>query len=1473
MKKIFLIGLAALCSFNFTTYAVRHNAVGSAVCENFEDKLVVGAEFENVTVNITEDAYKSNYALQVKKDAADSAICERIFMKKDCVYEISAWIKGTPKITLSANGEDFKTVDCDGEWYELKAEYTHETADGDVDIKLFSDREYIIDDLTVVPSLKTVTEEDVESTVYEFDENIGSAEKYGEETNDISYAAGEGHKKNGALKITKTRKGKQAAVSLPVKIKKGIGYEVAVWVKVASDASEDWIFSAEIDGKKAETTVSYGYDGYGEWKKLSLEFTADSDAENIVVSGVCINTGKKSFYADDVSVVPNVIHSQNKITNIYEKNGVLTVKTNNGEDTYGVFYRIVNGGVKLSGITNGDTISYNTQKSDIGTATKIIAVWLDTDGYPMCKQEADIRLKGDYVLKNEKDGDTAYNVTIRSDAEQKLGTLYLAGYDDGMLAELVTAAADADETEKNVRVALNENHNEIKLFAFDDNISPVPWSNGAAQTEEILPQKSYEEIINGVTFREHEFDNPYRFVTADISYDGNSRDKTAVEELYKIGAINLENNTFVTSAKVLKIDALKTIMIAAKIPKSPYVGVFNDVSGLSENEKSYVQGAYNAGIISHTESFEPSKNITGEELSAILAAVAERKGAVSSVSLSGIVTNDILARNVYKLCYDVLKNTKGATDVPQIYETEKSKTAGGVPHIFKTSDKVEEGGYAAIYGEGFENEVYLQKVTDRSADISNAVKAETVIGDSQNITFVLPESAAYYVWAKNSAGISTPNVINAARPLWISEESFGLGQQITIAGRNFIEENTSAVLTNGTEAYKLIITESSPYSITAEVPYDTKPGTYSIAVSNDGIIWKTPEDGKTVEIKDEISDPMNLGVGWADKFNYDKIYNVTEKYGGTSLGWFKKDGALGDGTTNDKTAIEHYISEASANGGGIVYFPKPKDAYLISGSLTVPANVILVGETRDTAIRYTNVSETGYVFNMMNDGKSGLFRLTLENGDESAPDINIFMGNEWHDSPCVLENLDCDYMFLKDVNLKTTYERKEKSSGGYIRNHGLAVGMRDHFLMQGCNFTGFCAGFEDSRMRNYVNVCDNDIRTAFSSVNITAEYALIKNNYKENFDRTAVMTYLNNDTSGCGIRQGFFIKGLTQIENNIILGAGSGANDGEVIAVEDWLAGEMMVGSVTDVSTDGKTLTLSPRYKTEDGVERIWGGRSGFTPWDITKRVVGNFEVLITEGTGLGQMRKISAMSETEKTLTVDREWDIIPDNTSKFIVWVPAGKWVNICNNYANDADKGYWFYRGTYDSTMANNISENAQGFEALSMLTDYTGMESYDTSYFITLENNEVIGGANTANEGGVIISAGVHSGEENGLLTYGGVIRDNLVRDNDKYSKGVHYGECAAFPASGVCSTFIDTFATGMRPKVSGTLQKGFIIENNRSENTQGGIILGKTDYKRYNSTPVSDWPKTADIIAAKGNTVYNVRVPYIINNTENYVVKP
>ena len=117
-----------------------------------------------------------------------------------------------------------------------------------------------------------------------------------------------------------------------------------------------------------------------------------------------------------------------------------------------------------------------------------------------------------------------------------------------------------------------------------------------------------------------------------------------------------------------------------------------------------------------------------------------------------------------------------------------------------------------------------------------------------------------------------------------------------------------------------------------------------------------------------------FGTNWAESANASAARLL--------LDVFKYDvrdyGAVGDGVTDDRSAIQDAIDDANSAAGGKVFFPKPTTSYFIAASLVPRSNVTLEGEEGSiilfTGINAIDSSEaiTNFtVRNLIFDGQSG----------------------------------------------------------------------------------------------------------------------------------------------------------------------------------------------------------------------------------------------------------------------------------------------------------------------------------------------------------------------------------------------------------------------------------------------------------------------------------------------------------------------
>lgn len=237
----------------------------------------------------------------------------------------------------------------------------------------------------------------------------------------------------------------------------------------------------------------------------------------------------------------------------------------------------------------------------------------------------------------------------------------------------------------------------------------------------------------------------------------------------------------------------------------------------------------------------------------------------------------------------------------------------------------------------------------------------------------------YNVWVSNRYGWSRGFTMNAARPLFLSQEASYAGLEIEVVGRNyFVDEFGMAEAGRSNIKIKLVRTgdetgaadgkteeillspktgirytaaesvtgkavdESNPYRLTFETPAVKEYGTYAVYVANDGVHFRTLDNGQKLVLKAKKQgdanaslfgessgyDPLGLGVYWAQDLHYDNVERMKA--------------AEGRDDKDDTLSIQSKIDALSGAGGGIVFFPN--GTYIVE-RLEMASNVILLGQS------------------------------------------------------------------------------------------------------------------------------------------------------------------------------------------------------------------------------------------------------------------------------------------------------------------------------------------------------------------------------------------------------------------------------------------------------------------------------------------------------------------------------------------------
>jgi len=135
-----------------------------------------------------------------------------------------------------------------------------------------------------------------------------------------------------------------------------------------------------------------------------------------------------------------------------------------------------------------------------------------------------------------------------------------------------------------------------------------------------------------------------------------------------------------------------------------------------------------------------------------------------------------------------------------------------------------------------------------------------------------------------------------------------------------------------------------------------------------------------------------------------------------------------------------------------------------------------------------------------------------------------------------------------------------------------------------------------------------------------------------------------------------FIGGITEVTDNSSVGCVVDIRSLSHIAISESVWDEPLTGSTHNIATTaGRRLRQLSAHVIWEGTSRSLGAINNQIIFDVDAADYdGAYDpaiVSISEGTGMGQSRLILEYEGATRTATVDRNWKINPDDTSKFII------------------------------------------------------------------------------------------------------------------------------------------------------------------------------------------------------------------------------
>lgn len=867
--------------------------------------------------------------------------------------------------------------------------------------------------------------------------------------------------------------------------------------------------------------------------------------------------------------------------------------------------------------------------------------------------------------------------------------------------------------------------------------------------------------------------------------------------------------------------------------KAPLVE-FSDEDQISSWAYEAVAGAYARGIFvgNDQNEIQPKKNLTRAEAAAVI------KRATQNLEAGSAYINTIS---------DVVIETE--EDLPQSAET---------PMMFRVTDAIEPDELFTVYGANLyadSMEIAIAELTNdtpAATPPSDAIKLEIIQTDEQGNFAVtrLPKDAksgSYYLWAKNDKGWGQPIAINESRPLWISENIMTAGNVIKVVGRNFdrrefgADLQTRVLLRSETATYDaIIVNEVNPFAVDFTIGSDVPDGEYTVYVSNDGIIWNETDSGQTLTVVSNVEDPYELGVGWAGVFNWDNVVNVRD-YGATP-----------DDNTDDSEAIQAAFDAAAASGGGVAYFPKGVYRF---NKLILPDKVICVGDamgesilmftvpegvTNDELKSWVAISSNYANQNNVSEGMQGFINISIHadpaQPDKRLPNMFVWLGDGWF--PDDRHDRKANYIVYKNFGIETRYEYLdvEESGSSLVVTTG-----NEHLLIDGCEFNGLACTFSSGYFGAYASVRNCKFDTVAKALYYQVMYYVVENN--------TMTRRVDPDITS----NGMFARTNCYVANNVFNGAGSNTNDGEIISVEPFRGGTKMLGKV--VSATANTVTVEPE---RDASGKIYGDNDRTNNFRLDAEAYGDWEIVIIDGRGLGQARKLVESDEATQTFTIDKNWDILPDETSRFAVSLLL-KNVTFYNNTAEYSQNTMQLYGDTYDAVMINNTHNPRDGDFASDGFYVHT-IEKRDSSntrqqsaYFTRIEGNVVdgIGWKNHTNSIAVVANCEITEGFESyGYLVYGCDIKNNTQIGRKEYEQTA----ISNWYYNGIWIGTYSRYIQAMRPTISAVT-----IEGNHIENSDRGISLGGggLNAKDGNRAEIASAKSSISGVVLRGNTFKDV----------------
>lgn len=594
------------------------------------------------------------------------------------------------------------------------------------------------------------------------------------------------------------------------------------------------------------------------------------------------------------------------------------------------------------------------------------------------------------------------------------------------------------------------------------------------------------------------------------------------------------------------------------------------------------------------------------------------------------------------------------------------------PKVFWASDPVGPDQTVLVCGDGFGEtpRIALARLKGSSeatvAWPGGGVETEALQPADQSVKFVIPAEwklGPYVFRITGPGGTSDPIPLNRPTIYWAQGDT-GTGASpggwLRVFGRCLsLGAGAEVVLTpveGDAKPTRLTAKSATLWALTVEVPKDVPPGQYEVTVAQKG------------GVTGKASRPVTITTPepWPDH-----IVNVQDL------------GARGDGGMADGAIIREALKQVEADGGGVVYFPRGR--YRIDGTLKVPVNVVLRGESRElVSLFWPDTEEPQTLI-------EGTHHFGLE-------DLTIHASNYIHCIAAEIGTPESGHTWLKRARIRADMYRghlkPEEVDARFQASLRLSTGGGDIVRFGGedieitdCDLYGSGRSLYLLRARGG-RVTGNTLyngRWGWYCID-GSDGLILENNRLIGADLMSTGGSLNCYTSA-------YSQNVYYADNHLEKAHGW---DREAMTTDAGYGA--YYGAAAEVGSDSLGLAEEPNWKNKAD----WTGGG----------------VFVLGGKGMGQCRRIAAYDG--RTVTLDRPWDVRPDTNSPITITMYQGRYLFIGNDF-EDVGISLQYYGTSIDNVAAGNRSTRGGGF-----YNSGRWYRHFQPSWYCQFLGNEIIEG---------------------------------------------------------------------------------------------------------------------------------------------------